>query len=80
VAFFSLDFPAVSVVTGRDFPAVSVDTDFPAVSVDTDFPAVSVLSGREDFSSTGECKKLCRRRKNVPVSTAGLSILGIGIF
>ncbi len=34
----SLDFPAVSAVTGRDFPGVSVVTDF---------PAVSVLSGRD---------------------------------
>ncbi len=35
---FVTGFPAVSVVTGRDFPAVSVVTDF---------PAVSVLSGRD---------------------------------
>ncbi len=38
------DFPAVSVVIGRDFPAVSVVTgrEFPALSVVTDFQAVSV--------------------------------------
>ncbi len=69
------DFPAVSVVTGRDFPAVSIVTD-------RDFPAVSVVTGRDrkTFLAWGNVNKLCGRRKNVPVSTAGLSILGIGIF
>jgi hypothetical protein len=69
------DFPAVSVVTGRDFPAVSLVTD-------RDFPAVSVDTGRDrkTFLAWGNVNKLYGRRKNVPVSTAGLFSLGIVIF
>ncbi len=68
------DFPAVSVVTDRDFPAVSVVNDL-------DFPAVSVVTGRDrkTFLAWGNVKKLYGWRKNVPVSTAGLFILGIVI-
>jgi hypothetical protein len=73
------NFPAISVVTCRDFPALPF-----LASEGRDFPAVSVVSGR-DFLAVAFLAWVIKKnslgsRQIVLVSTAGFSVLNTGIF
>jgi hypothetical protein len=78
-SYWQLNFPAVSVVTCRDFPTL------PFLAPEgQDFPAVSVVSGRY-FSAVAFLawvilKNCMGSRQIVLVSTAGISVLNVGIF
>jgi hypothetical protein len=78
-SYWQPNFPAVSVVTCLDFPALPFlapeGQHFPAVSVVSgrDFPAVAFLAWAIKKNSMGS-------RQIVLVSTAGISVHNAGIF
>jgi hypothetical protein len=78
-SYWQPNFPAVSVVTCRDFLALPFlapeGRDFPAVSVVSgrDFPAIAFLAWEIKKNSMGS-------RQIVLVSTVGFSVLNVGIF
>jgi hypothetical protein len=78
-SYWQPNFPAVSVLTCRDFLALPFlapeGRDFPAVSVVSgqEYPAVAFLAWIIKKNSMGS-------RQIVLVSTAGFSVLNMGIF